>query len=199
MLQSCADRRHRYGKELRARRVPAARRAVPGCRRAGARRARRPGPKRPRRSRRGSAPRFSRPMDRSIGASSGRSCSPMRPRAAISRRSCIPAVYRAIAAGCAASSCSADPIAVVDVPLLYETGAEKDFDRVIVTACPPERQMARLVGRGLTRGRGPSAPGGAVADGRESRARRFRDQDRQHVRGHEPSDRNVLKVLGSKF
>ena len=39
---------------------------------------------------------------------------------------------------------------MVDVPLLYETGAEKDFDRVIVTACSPETQMARLVERGLT-------------------------------------------------
>jgi len=36
------------------------------------------------------------------------------------------------------------------VPLLYESGAEKDFGRVIVTACPPELQIARLVRRGLT-------------------------------------------------
>jgi dephospho-CoA kinase len=42
------------------------------------------------------------------------------------------------------------PFAVVDVPLLFETGAEKDFDRVIVTACAPEIQLARLIERGLT-------------------------------------------------
>jgi dephospho-CoA kinase len=36
------------------------------------------------------------------------------------------------------------------VPLLYETGAESGFDRVIVTACPPETQISRLVERGLT-------------------------------------------------
>jgi dephospho-CoA kinase len=36
------------------------------------------------------------------------------------------------------------------VPLLYETGAEKGFDRVIVTACTPERQLTRLLERGLT-------------------------------------------------
>ena len=36
-----------------------------------------------------------------------------------------------------------------DLPLLYETGAEKDFDKVIVTACPPEMQLARLIERGL--------------------------------------------------
>lgn len=61
-----------------------------------------------------------------------------------------PAVYRAIAAGLQGFERLGDPMAVVDVPLLYETGGEKDFDRVIVTACPPELQMARLVQRGLT-------------------------------------------------
>ena len=61
-----------------------------------------------------------------------------------------PAVYRAIAAGLRGLELLGDPIAVVDVPLLYETGAEKDFDRVVVTACSPETQMARLIARGLT-------------------------------------------------
>ncbi|MGE5360856.1 MAG: dephospho-CoA kinase [Bacteroidales bacterium] len=35
-------------------------------------------------------------------------------------------------------------VAVADVPLLYETHHETLFDRVIVTACPRERQLARL-------------------------------------------------------
>ena len=61
-----------------------------------------------------------------------------------------PAVHRAIAAGVRAFDLLGDRIAVVDVPLLYETGAEKDFDRVIVTACAPEIQLARLIARGLT-------------------------------------------------
>ena len=61
-----------------------------------------------------------------------------------------PAVYRAIAAGLRAFELMGDPMAVVDVPLLYETGAEKGFDRVIVTACRPETQISRLVDRGLT-------------------------------------------------
>jgi dephospho-CoA kinase len=33
---------------------------------------------------------------------------------------------------------------------LYETGGEQGFDRVIVTACSDDRQMARLLARGLT-------------------------------------------------
>ena len=61
-----------------------------------------------------------------------------------------PAVYRAIAMGVRAFEMMGDTLAIVDVPLLYETGAEKQFDRVIVTACPPEMQLARLLERGLT-------------------------------------------------
>src|SRR4051812_38475571 len=41
-----------------------------------------------------------------------------------------PAVYRAINAGVRAFELMGDAFAVVDVPLLYETGAEKDFDKV---------------------------------------------------------------------
>jgi dephospho-CoA kinase len=32
----------------------------------------------------------------------------------------------------------------VDIPLLYETGAEKEFDRVVVVACSPATQRARM-------------------------------------------------------
>jgi dephospho-CoA kinase len=62
-----------------------------------------------------------------------------------------PAVYRAVAAGIRAFELTGDyPFAVVDVPLLYETGAEKDFDRVIATSCSPALQVARLITRGMT-------------------------------------------------
>jgi dephospho-CoA kinase len=62
-----------------------------------------------------------------------------------------PAVYRAIAAGLRGfERIGGYPFAIVDVPLLYETGAEKDFDRVVVTACSPELQLARLRERGIS-------------------------------------------------
>jgi dephospho-CoA kinase len=62
-----------------------------------------------------------------------------------------PAVYRAIAAGVRAFELIGDdPYAVVAVPLLYETGAEKHFDRVVVTVCSPQTQLARLLERGMT-------------------------------------------------
>jgi dephospho-CoA kinase len=62
-----------------------------------------------------------------------------------------PAVYRAIAAGLRAFELEAvHPFAVVDVPLLFESGYEKQFDRVVVTACRPDIQLARLRARGMS-------------------------------------------------
>jgi dephospho-CoA kinase len=62
-----------------------------------------------------------------------------------------PAVYRAIAAGFRAFELvGGAPLALADVPLLYETGHPSDFDRVIVTVCPPDLQIARLVERGIS-------------------------------------------------
>jgi dephospho-CoA kinase len=40
--------------------------------------------------------------------------------------------------------------AIADIPLLYETGRERDFDAVIVAACKPQQQLERLVGRGMS-------------------------------------------------
>lgn len=62
-----------------------------------------------------------------------------------------PAVYRAITSGLRAFELLGESsLAVVDVPLLYESGHADDFDRVIVAACPTEVQLARLLARGLS-------------------------------------------------
>jgi dephospho-CoA kinase len=61
-----------------------------------------------------------------------------------------PAVYRSIAAGLRAFELMGSQLAVVDVPLLYETAHERDFDRVIVTACSVDRQLQRLLTRGMS-------------------------------------------------
>jgi dephospho-CoA kinase len=39
------------------------------------------------------------------------------------------------------------PFAVADIPLLYETGRDRDFDAVIVTACDPATQLERVIAR----------------------------------------------------
>jgi dephospho-CoA kinase len=62
-----------------------------------------------------------------------------------------PAVRRAITAGLRAFQLVGGSVfAVVDIPLLYETGRAAEFDRVIATLCPPEMQIQRLIARGLT-------------------------------------------------
>lgn len=47
---------------------------------------------------------------------------------------------------------AATPFAVADIPLLYETGRERDFDTVVVVACAPAAQLERIMHRdGLSR------------------------------------------------
>lgn len=42
-------------------------------------------------------------------------------------------------------------LAIADIPLLFETGHQHDFDLVIVCACPPAEQVQRMIERdGLT-------------------------------------------------
>ena len=38
-------------------------------------------------------------------------------------------------------------VAIADIPLLFETGHNHEFDRVIVCACTPEAQLRRLMSR----------------------------------------------------
>ncbi|MFZ9965275.1 MAG: dephospho-CoA kinase, partial [Terrimicrobiaceae bacterium] len=40
---------------------------------------------------------------------------------------------------------------IVEIPLLFETGAERFFDRIVAVACSHETQLARTAARGLTR------------------------------------------------
>lgn len=62
-----------------------------------------------------------------------------------------PAVHRATDAGIRAFELTGDhALVVVDVPLLYETGSEKRFDKVIVTVCPAALQIERMKERGLS-------------------------------------------------
>jgi dephospho-CoA kinase len=62
-----------------------------------------------------------------------------------------PAVYRAIQAWFEhLELLGRHRIGLADIPLLYETGRHVGFDKVIVTWCPEDTQMARMLDRGLT-------------------------------------------------
>jgi dephospho-CoA kinase len=59
-----------------------------------------------------------------------------------------PVVFAAIDAWFASLPADAGPRwALADVPLLYETGCESWFDKVIVAACSPEEQVRRVAAR----------------------------------------------------
>ena len=93
-----------------------------------------------------------------------------------------PGVYRAIEAGLRAFAKLGDStLAVVEIPLLYETGHTLgDFDRVIVTACS-RRDSAAAADRaaGLERGTRSPNRGGPEADRGKGRPGRLRHPDRR--------------------
>jgi dephospho-CoA kinase len=62
-----------------------------------------------------------------------------------------PRVREATAAWLDRLADAGETIGIVDIPLLFETGRDREFDRVIVTSCPRSQQVARVVERdGLT-------------------------------------------------
>jgi dephospho-CoA kinase len=58
-----------------------------------------------------------------------------------------PAVYAAIDAWFEECRRSGVDLAMADIPLLYETGHERAFDAVVVTACTPDEQVRRVEAR----------------------------------------------------
>lgn len=59
-----------------------------------------------------------------------------------------PVVYADMHAWLAEQAAAGAPLAVAEIPLLFETGKEKDFDRVVVTICDESEQVQRVVARG---------------------------------------------------
>lgn len=57
-----------------------------------------------------------------------------------------PEVYRSIREW-AADLPAGTRVAIADIPLLFETGHQHEFDRVIVCACDPEVQLSRMMSR----------------------------------------------------
>ena len=58
-----------------------------------------------------------------------------------------PRVYEAIAGWFRRLEVSGRAFGIADIPLLFETGHERDVDAVIVAACAPETQLARVMAR----------------------------------------------------
>lgn len=64
-----------------------------------------------------------------------------------------PEVYRAIESWFATltDQSKSGAVAIADIPLLFETNREGDFDVVVVAACSRERQIERLMARGMAK------------------------------------------------
>jgi dephospho-CoA kinase len=58
-----------------------------------------------------------------------------------------PGVRRAIDEWFASLAASRAPFGIADIPLLFETGRQAEFDGVIVAACRPDIQLHRLMAR----------------------------------------------------
>lgn len=58
-----------------------------------------------------------------------------------------PRVYAQIAEWAAQQARTGARWVLADIPLLFETGHEADFDRVIVAVCTPEQQVCRVMQR----------------------------------------------------
>ncbi len=75
-------------------------------------------------------------------------------------------------------------VALADIPLLFETGHEHDFERVVVCACDAGRAVAAHHGAGSAGcGGGEGESRRTVAHLREDQAGGLRDHDRLDVRG----------------
>ncbi len=57
-----------------------------------------------------------------------------------------PEVYRRVT-NWSASLPPGTRVSIADIPLLFETGHEHDFERVIVAACEPDEQLRRVMAR----------------------------------------------------
>ena len=64
-----------------------------------------------------------------------------------------PEVYRAIESWFGALTRQSEPgtVAIADVPLLFETNRDTDFDVVVVAACSRDQQIERLLARGMSK------------------------------------------------
>ncbi|MDQ2634045.1 MAG: dephospho-CoA kinase [Pseudomonadota bacterium] len=85
------------------------------------------------------------------------------------------------------------PLAVVDIPLLYETGGQERVDQVVVVTAPPEAQRERVLSRpGMTEEKFQKILAKQVPDGEK---RRLADFVVDTGRGMEPARRGVADII----
>ena len=111
---------------------------------------------------------------RSIAPRSAGACSATPPRCKRLEAIVHPLVRRPSGEFLAEAEARARKVAVLDIPLLFETGGESRVDAVVVVSAPAEMQRARVLERGHEPGAARSDAGPADARRRKAPARGFR-------------------------
>jgi len=92
---------------------------------------------------------------------------------------------------------SAAPALVFEIPLLFETGGEKEFDKVVVVSAPPEVQRARVLQRrGMTPAKLDSILTRQVSDEEKRRRADFVIDTGTDLSTTEAQVRDILACLG---
>jgi len=92
---------------------------------------------------------------------------------------------------------SAAPALVFEIPLLFETGGEKEFDKVVVVSAPPEIQQARVLQRrGMTAAKLDSILKRQVPDEEKRRRADFVIDTGADLSTTEAQVRDILACLG---
>jgi len=92
---------------------------------------------------------------------------------------------------------SAAPALVFEIPLLFETGGEKEFDKVVVVSAPPEVQRARVLQRrGMTAAKLDSILKRQVSDEEKRRRADFVIDTGTDLSTTEAQVRDILACLG---
>ena len=150
-----------------------------------------------RRRRTGSGPRSSAPTARSTARRWRRSCLPTATRRTDLEAIVHPDVYRRIREWFAQLPLGT-PLAIADIPLLFETGHEHEFDAVVVAACDPEEQLRRLVARdGLPEADARARLAAQWPIDEKVRARRLRDPHRRRRSRRPTRDRAGVSALSA--
>jgi dephospho-CoA kinase len=84
-----------------------------------------------------------------------------------------------------------------EIPLLFETGGEKEFDKIVVVSAPPEVQRARVLGRqGMTAAKLHSILARQTADEEKRRRADFVVDTGGDLSTTEAQVRDILACLG---
>ncbi len=110
-----------------------------------------------------------------------------------------PLVWAARDALVAARDATGDGVVVFDIPLLFETGAEKDIDAIVVVTAPEDVQKARVLARpGMTQEKFESILKKQTPDSEKRARAHFIVHTDKGLDAAREEVRNILKALKAR-